>query len=90
MAQIRVDPADLRHFANVLEQEVKALRERQRAMEAARRDLAQVWRDTRYLTFERTYLPTIQVVNRFEKAAERYAAYLRSKADRVDRYLGRR
>jgi uncharacterized protein YukE len=90
MAQIIVDPADLRRFASVLEQEVRNLRERQRALEAVRRDLAQVWRDARYATFERTYLPTIQVLERFEKAAERYAGYLRSKADRADRYLGRR
>lgn len=90
MAQIIVDPADLRRFASVLEQEVRTLRERQRALEGVRRDLAQVWRDTRYLTFERTYLPTIQVLERFEKAAERYASHLRSKADRAERYLGRR
>jgi uncharacterized protein YukE len=90
MAQIIVDPADLRRFASVLEQEMRTLRERQRAMEAVRRDLAQVWRDARYATFERTYLPTIQVLERFEKAAEQYAGYLRRKADRADRYLGRR
>jgi hypothetical protein len=90
MAQIIVDPADLRRFANLLEQEVRNLRERQRTLEVVRRDLARAWRDSRYLTFERTYLPTIQVLERFEKAAERYAGYLRGKADRADRYLGRR
>jgi uncharacterized protein YukE len=90
MAQVIVDPADLRRFASVLEQETRMLRERQRVMEAVRRDLTQVWRDTRYLSFERAYLPTIQVLERFEKAAERYAAHLRSKADRADQYLGRR
>jgi uncharacterized protein YukE len=90
MPQIIVDPADLRRFATILEQEVRTLRERQRAVEATRRDLAQVWRDTRYLSFERAYLPSIQVLERFEKAVERYAVYLRSKADRAERYLGRR
>jgi hypothetical protein len=90
MAQIIVDPADLRRFATVLEQEMRTLRERQRAVEAARRELSGVWRDARYLAFERTYLPTIQVLDRFAKAADRFASHLRGKADRAERYLGRR
>jgi uncharacterized protein YukE len=90
MPQIIVDSVALRRFASVLEQEVKTLHEHQRSIEASRRDLALVWRDARYTNFEQTYLPTIQVLQRFEKSAEQYAAYLRKKADRVDRYLGRR
>ncbi|HSW29031.1 MAG TPA: hypothetical protein VLH75_05970 [Longimicrobiales bacterium] len=88
--KVIVDPADLRRFAAVLEQETHTLRERQRAVEAARRELSEVWRDTRYRSFERTYLPAIQVLERFQKASERYAAYLRTKADRADTYLGKR
>jgi uncharacterized protein YukE len=90
MSQIIVDPSDLRRFASVLEQEVRTLRERQRAVEGARRELAQVWRDARYNSFEKAYLPSIQVLERFEKIAEQYAIHLRGKADRAERYLGRR
>jgi uncharacterized protein YukE len=90
MAQIIVDPADLRRFVAVLEQETRALRERQRNMEASHRDLAQVWRDARYLEFERVYTPTMQVLDRFEKMTDQYGRFLRGKAERAERYLGRR
>lgn len=88
--QVIVDPVDLRRFAAVLEEESRTLRDRQKAVEAARQELSQVWRDARYVSFERAYLPTIQVMERFHKSAEQYAAHLRTKADFADRYLGKR
>lgn len=88
--QVKLTPDDLRRFASALEQESNVLRERQKAVEAARRELSQVWRDSRYQSFERAYLPTIQVLERFHKAAEAYAAHLRTKANRADTYLGKR
>jgi uncharacterized protein YukE len=90
MGQIIVDPAEVRRFVAVLEQEAQALRESQRDMEASRRELAEVWRDVRYLGFERAYTPTMQVLSRFEKLVDQYASFLRGKAQRAERYLGRR
>ena len=90
MAQVIVDPAEVRRFVSIMEQEVRALRERQRVLEASRRELAEVWRDTRYIGFERTYIPAMQVLERFEKLADEYARLLRGKAERAERYLGRR
>ena len=90
MAQVIVDPAEVRRFVSVLEQEVQALRERQRTLEANRQELAEVWRDARYLGFERAYIPAMQVLQRFEKTADEYARLLRGKAERAERYLGRR
>ena len=90
MAQVIVDPTEVRRFVSVLEQETRALRERQRSLEASRRELAEVWRDARYLGFERAYVPTMQVLDRFEKLADEYARLLRGKAERAERYLGRR
>ncbi|HTB02444.1 MAG TPA: WXG100 family type VII secretion target [Bradyrhizobium sp.] len=90
MTQIIVDPAELRRFASVLQREVSTLREQQRALEANRRELSQVWKDSRYSTFEQSYLPTLEALNQFCRASESYASYLRRKADKVDSYLGRR
>ena len=90
MVQIIVDPMEVRHFVAVLERETRALRERQRALEASRRELAEVWNDSRYLGFERAYLPAVQVLARFEKLADEYVRLLRGKAERAERYLGRR
>ena len=69
---------------------MRALRERQRALEAGRRELAEIWRDTRYLGFERAYIPAMQVLDRFEKMANEYGRILKGKAERAERYLGRR
>lgn len=88
--KVIVDPEELRRFASVLDREMSVLRERQMLVEATRRDLAEVWRDSRYQSFERAYLPSMQVLERFRKVAEGYAAYLRTKANKADAYLGRR
>lgn len=90
MAQVWLDPPDLRRFAGTLEQEVSRLLERRRALEASRQALSAVWRDARFVNFERAYLPAMAELDRFCKTANSYASYLRKKADRADRYLGRR
>jgi uncharacterized protein YukE len=90
VAQIIVDPSELRRFASVLQREASNLREQQRALEASRRELSQVWRDVRYSSFEQSYLPTVEALGQFCNASESYSAYLKRKADKVDRYLGRR
>jgi uncharacterized protein YukE len=90
MPQIIVNSEGLRAFASILRREAAALREHQRALEATRRDLAQIWRDAKYASFERAYLPTVAALDRFCNAADAYAAYLRNKAEKVDRYLGQR
>jgi uncharacterized protein YukE len=90
MTQIIVDAVELRRFASILQREASILREQQRALEASRQELAEVWRDTRYSNFERAYIPTISALEHFCKASESYGAYLKRKADKVERYLGRR
>ena len=90
MVQIIVDPHELRRFAGTLEREAAKLIERRRALEASRHALSAVWRDVRFTNFEKAYLPALAELDRFCKTANTYAAYLRKKADRADRYLGRR
>ena len=90
MAQIVVDPAELRRFASVLQREVSILREQQKVLEGGRRELSQVWKDARYSAFEQSYMPTLEALAQFCRASELYAGYLRRKADKVDVYLGRR
>ena len=89
MAQIIVDPEQLRVFARRLLDEVRVLRERQATLEGQRDTLEGVWRDKRYEEFEKAYLPAIQRLDRFCRQSEDYAAYLRKKADAADRYLRR-
>jgi uncharacterized protein YukE len=90
VAQVIVDPVELRRFAAALREELSALRERQRSLEAARQGLASVWRDRRYDSFERAYVPAMQALDRFAKAAEAYAHHLGGKAEKAERFLGRR
>jgi uncharacterized protein YukE len=87
MAQVIVDPDELRAFANRLISEARALKERQSTIESHRDILESVWKDQRYEAFEKAYLPSVRALDRFCKQVHDYAAYLRRKADAADRYL---
>jgi uncharacterized protein YukE len=87
MASVIVDPDQLRIFANRLLNEVRALKDQMSAIERQRDILEEVWRDERYRHFEATYVPSLKTLERFCVDAERYAASMKAKAEKADRFL---
>ncbi|MGA4578520.1 hypothetical protein [Limisphaera sp. VF-2] len=84
------DPDEIRKFAASLEARAEGVRQRQTAMINSFHSLREVWRDEKYLRFERVLSHTITRLTLFYHRADAYARYLRKKAEFLDRYLDRR
>lgn len=89
MPQIIVNPDDQRRFANHLDALRESLRERKFNTLHAFEHLRQSWKDEKYNQFEKTLNSTSQDLDHFLKTLEVYANFLRAKAAKADRYLGR-
>ncbi len=88
MAQIIVNPDELRNFARHLEQLVEGLRSRQHSADSKFKSLHQTWRDAKYARFEKVFEGTCKQLDEFTKSAVAYAEYLKRKARPIDRFLG--
>lgn len=87
MSQVVVDPNELRRFSSFLSELIVDLRTAEQACSQKLSDLKTVWKDDKFKEFEPKYERTVNELDRFSRACERYAAYLDSKAARVEKYL---
>jgi uncharacterized protein YukE len=87
MSQVIVDPSELRRFSAFLGELIVDLRTAEQSCSRKFSELKTVWRDDKLKEFEPKYERTVSELDRFSRACERYAAYLDSKASRVEKYL---
>ncbi len=88
MSQIIVNPDEQRAFANALEDLVREMSSRERAVTSHLHDLRKSWQDTHAKSFERSHEEMSLYLSAFYRRAEDYARYLRRKAALADKYLG--
>jgi uncharacterized protein YukE len=87
VSQVIVDPSELRRFSSFLAELIVDLRTAEQSCSRKLSELKTVWRDDKFKEFEPKYESTVNELDRFARACERYAAYLDAKASRVEKYL---
>jgi|LDZT01.1.fsa_nt_gi hypothetical protein len=87
MPQAIVDPDEVRQFRIFLDALVVSLKSRQSSLNSNFTALKEVWRDEKYVQFERLFFETMSQLGRFCNDAEKYVQYLRSKEEKARRYL---
>ena len=87
MSQVIVDPSELRRFSTFLGELIVDLRTAEQSCSRKLSELKTVWRDDKFKEFEPKYERTVNELDGFSRACERYAAYLDAKASRVEKYL---
>ena len=89
MPQVIVNPDELRRFSNYLDELSDSIREKKFQTSASFERLRQTWKDAKYNQFEKEYTVTCQDLEQFLKMTKAYAEFLRRKAAKADRFLGR-
>ncbi|MEW6277166.1 MAG: WXG100 family type VII secretion target [Candidatus Eremiobacterota bacterium] len=87
MAQIVVNPDELRRFAAVLETQARETRARQSALQQSLSGLRGSWRDEKFVRFEKLLTETLEQLGRFLKDSDTMVVFLRRKAALADQYL---
>ena len=89
MSKVIVNPDELRQFANYLDELIESLRGKKSHTSLAFEHLRQNWKDKKYNQFEKSFNTTCKDLDEFLKKTKTYTEFLRMKAAKADRYLGR-
>lgn len=89
MAQIIVNPDELRRFAATLEQYVANIDEETGRISTAFNVLGETWKDDKHAQFENDFSELQAQIAAFKNKAADYAPYLYSLAASLDPYSGR-
>ncbi len=87
MAQIIVDPAEQRAFANALGDLVREMRGRERALAARFSTLQKSWQDDQAKKFARSQFEMDLYLTAFYNRCGEYICYLNDKARAAEKYL---
>jgi uncharacterized protein YukE len=90
MPQAIVDPGELRRFAHNLKQFTNELHNQILVLHGQLVGLGDTWRDQEHEKFTDEFEQTMQVIQRFEEAANTHIPFLLRKAERVEEYLQQR
>ena len=86
MAQVNVDPEDLRRFASNLKQFNGDIEQCLQRVHGQFRQLGQSWQDQDYRQFEQIFESTVQQLRRFVQTSEAFIPVLQKKAQAIDVY----
>lgn len=89
MAQVIVNPEEMRRFARALDKLVEEMRGKKYSTGLTFKNLRDSWKDQKYNEFEKTFNEASKNIDQFLKSADAYAKFLDKKAALADRYLGR-
>ena len=87
MNQAIVDPEQLRRFAANLKVFAEELQQRSTALAAQMNQLEQTWRDQQQRKFASEFEDQMRQINRLVEATRQHVPYLMRKAEQVDQYL---
>lgn len=85
-----VTPAQLKHFADFLEESARRLRSNGKRLRESVKTANVVWKDAKYDTFRKQLSTCVDDLDRFNNTGFKYAEFLREKANLADKYLQRR
>ncbi len=89
MADVIVDPSEMREFERSLRELRNEIDARRAQLEQQVHDIRAFWNDEKYKNFVRRKEELMLEIQIFTKMCDRYSDYLRRKAAAVDAYLGR-
>ena len=87
MSQAIVDPAELRRFAQQLNQFNVELEERLSTLASQLHNLNNTWRDQEHQKFAEEFENHLKLIARSIEASNEYAPFLLRKAERIEDYL---
>ena len=89
MAQIIVDPSEMRKFEAALRELRAEVDARRQQLEGQIVDVRSFWDDEKYQQFQHQSEELMLQVQHFSKLCDQYCDYLTEKATLAERYLGR-
>ena len=87
MSQAIVDPAELRRFAQQLNQFSTELEDRLNTLASQLHALNNSWRDQEHRKFAEEFEHHLKLIARSIEASREYAPFLMRKAERIEEYL---
>jgi uncharacterized protein YukE len=90
MSQAVVDPAELRRFAHNLKRFSEDLQTSAAGLHGQMLTLGETWRDQEHAKFIQEFEQTMQMLLRFQEAANLHIPFLIHKAERIEEYLQQR
>lgn len=90
MAQVIIDPGELRRFAQSLKQFTGELANQMANVQRQAVSLSATWRDQEHKKFVDEFALQMQALNRFMEATGEYIPFLLRKAERAEEYLSQR
>lgn len=87
MPRAVVSPEEVRRFAALLEETTGKLRASTNTLNGSAQALNEVWRDEKYVRFHRELETAVAELQQFMREAEAYTVFLRTKAQKAQRYL---
>ena len=82
-----LDIEEIKQFISSLGAICGMMHEKKTRMSHEFRELHEVWRDSNYDKFEKSFTEAVAEIDRFIRYSEMYAEYLQRKAQAAERYL---
>lgn len=89
MSSIFVNPAQMKKFANDLENLASEMTQRRKLMESRQKEAQRFWNDEKFHKFGQVHSDMMAKIQRLEDQCSQHASRLKIKAAKADKYLHR-
>ncbi|MGV3774627.1 MAG: WXG100 family type VII secretion target [Verrucomicrobiales bacterium] len=90
MAQVVIEPEQVKKFAQELQRFNNDLQNRMSALQANFAALGETWNDQEQVKFAEEFRETIKALKKFTEISQGHVPYLLRKAQRIEEYLKQR
>jgi len=87
MAQVVIEPEQVKRFAEELQRFNRDLQNRMGSLQARFAALGETWQDQEHAKFADEFKDTVKTLKKFVELSEQHVPYLLRKAQRVEDYL---
>jgi uncharacterized protein YukE len=87
MAQVVVEPEQVKRFAEELQRFNRDLQSRMGSLQARFSALGESWQDQEHAKFAEEFKDTLKTLKKFVELSEQHVPYLLRKAQRIEEYL---
>jgi uncharacterized protein YukE len=87
MAQVIIEPEQVKRFAEELQRFNRDLQHRMGSLQARFSALGDSWQDQEHARFSEEFKDTLKTLKKFVELSEQHVPYLLRKAQRIEEYL---
>lgn len=87
MAQVIIEPEQVKRFAEELQRFNRDLQSRMGSLQARFSALGESWQDQEHAKFAEEFKDTIKTLKKFVELSDQHVPYLLRKAQRIEEYL---